>query len=255
MRDALMETQQHDGPVTRSRRGRLAALAIVPAAIALALLNLQVATATGALFTSSDAAGGQASTGRIFPGHRTTPAFTIADSSSGTTVDRSSPIAYPGDGRWSVSHPWGTAFTPDRVLELVLNHPLAAGLDVPSAQLTVTLASDDAGGTACWYVDLVRTSSGTVLSSHGSASSPLACTGGTTFVRTVVPLPGVAGSDAANDLTIRLHGRNSAGAAARIDEVTLSGATSLAPFTLYPVLTRDASDGNVETVPWLLAGE
>ena len=48
---------------------------------------------------------------------------------------------------------------------------------------------------------------------------------------------------------------SSTGAAPRIDEVTVSGATAYAPFTLYPILTRDAFDGGVETAPWQLAGE
>lgn len=250
-----MDSHGHDGLATGLRRQRRSVLALGVVAVALGLLNLQAVSATGALFTATGPMSDQASTGRIFPGHRVTPAFTIVDSSSGVAVDRSSPTAYPGDGRWSVSHPWAPAFAPGRVLDLALNHPLPAGLDVPGAQLAVTLASDDAGGTACWYAEIVRTSTGDVLSSLGSATSPLACASGTTFARTVVALAAITGSDLANDLTIRLHGRNSTGAAARIDEVTVSGATPYAAFTLYPIRTRDASDGTVETLPWSPAGE
>ena len=250
-----MDTYGHHGTGPRLRRHRRSALALGLAALALGLLNLQGASATGALFTANGPMSDVASTGRIFPGHRVTPAFSIADSSSGTTVDRSSPNAYAGDGRWSASHPWPTAFAPGRVLDLALNHPLPTGLDVAGALLAVTLASDDSGGTACWYVDIVRTSNGALISTHGSAGSPLACTSGTTFARTLVPLAGVTSSDLADDLTIRLHGRSSTGAAARIDEVTVSGATPYAAFTLYPIRTRDASDGNVETLPWSPAGE
>ena len=36
--------------------------------------------------------------------------------------------------------------------------PRDRGLDVPTAELAVTLSSDDPAGTACWYVELVRTS-------------------------------------------------------------------------------------------------
>jgi hypothetical protein len=230
--------------------------AAVVTLLALSLLSVQLVVArSGAVFTSARSTAGSATSGRIFPGHRVTPAFTIADSSSGSVVDRSSAIGYQGDGRWTAMHAWPVAFDGTKLVDLTLNHPLPAGLSVSGAQLAVTLSSDVAGGTACWYADIVRVSTGATVSSHGSAGSPLACVTGTTFVRTVVPLAAITGSDLANDLLVRIHGRSSAGAAARFDEVTISGSTAYAAFTLYPVLTRDVFTGGVETLPWQLAGE
>ncbi len=204
------------------------------------------------MFTSTKAVTGQATTGRIFPGHRVTPAFSVADSSSGATVDRSSPVAYAGDGRWVVTHLWPTAFDSARLFDAALSHPLPGALATTGVQLTVTLASDVAGSTACWYAAVVRTSDGSVVATHGSAGSPLACVTGTAFTTTVLPLPELTSSDLANDVTVRLYGRSSSGAAARIDQVTVSG-TTYAAFTLYPVLTRDVFAGGVETIPWGLA--
>jgi hypothetical protein len=242
-------------PPARSGRWTRSRVAAASALLVPALLVFQlVGSVSGALFTATQAATISATTGRIFPGVRVTPAFSVGDSSSGSTVDRSNPIAYQGDGRYAVVHPWPTAFDTSRRVDVALNDPLPGGLAVSGAQLAVTLASDAAGATACWYADLVRTSDGSVVSSHGSDASPVACVTGTTVVRTLVPLAAVTRSDLANDLTIRIYGRSSTGAAARIDEVAVSGATPYAAFTLYPVRTQDAYGGGTETIPWKLAG-
>ncbi len=223
---------------------------------ALVLVGAQVAAPrSNAVFTATASGSGTANAGRIFRGHRVTPAFAVADSSTGATVDRSSPISYQGDTRWAVMHAWPTAFDAARLVDVTLNHPLPAALAVSGAQLAVTLASDTAGATACWYAEIVRVSTGAVVSTHGSAGSPVACVTGTTFVRTVVPLAAITTTDVANDLLVRIHGRSSTGAAVRLDEVTIAGATPYATFVLYPVRTRDVHAGGVEVLPWLLAAE
>ena len=60
----------------------------------------------------------------------------------------------------------------------------------------------------------------------------------------------MATTSIANDLRIRLFGKESGNAATVIDLATVGGATAHQTFTLYPVMFRDAADTTVDVTPW-----
>jgi hypothetical protein len=233
----------------RSRRTRLAI-----GTVALAVVVAAVGTTVGvtlALFTGSHSAVGDFGTKAIFPGERVTPAFQVGDASSGTEVDRSSSFATAGDGLTTTTTTWPTAYASDHFLEFDLNHPLAAGVPVTSAQFDFSFASGGAGQ-ACFYIEARTISTGSIVATYGGPGSPLGCVTGTSIGSFIVPVPAVTSTDLANDLRIRVFGADSLGGSMTIDRATVSGSTPYQSFTLYPVVFRDAADGSPTTIPWSL---
>jgi hypothetical protein len=185
----------------------------------------------------------------LFPGERVTPAFQVDDSSSGTEVDSSSSFAFSADGLTTTTSAWSTAFAADRYLEFDLNDSLASGVTVSAATFDVSLASNGASQ-ACYYFEVRRISTGAVLGTYGSAVSPVGCVTGTTLMSFSTSIPSVATTSIANDLRVRLYGRESGSAPMVIDLATVVGSTAYQSFTLYPVVFGDAADTTAEIVPW-----
>jgi hypothetical protein len=211
--------------------------------------------ATAALFTGAFPKTANLAAARIFRGERTTPAFSVTDNSSGSAADRSSTTAYGSDSRYFVSRAWAPSFSPTRYLELDLSAPLPLGLAVSSQTLTLRFASDLGTGSVCVYIETRRTSTGALLSTHGSSGSPLTCTSGSTYSTLNVTLPDVSTTDIADDLRIRIYAADSASGGLRLDRAVLTGDTPYVTFTLYPTLTREAYSGQTETIPWGLAAQ
>jgi predicted ribosomally synthesized peptide with SipW-like signal peptide len=208
-----------------------------------------------AFFTASADTTASLGAGRIFPGVRTTSAFIVGDrSGGGTSVDRSSPFALSDDGRTTTTGAWSTAFAGDRYLQFDLSAPLPASLPASSVSLALGLASASPSGTVCVYAQVRRISDDTPLATYGSAGSPIGCTSGTSQASFTVSLPVVASTDDANDLRVRIYGRNSAAAASVLDELTVSGTTPSAAFVLYPVRYTDAATSVANSSPWELQG-
>lgn len=210
---------------------------------------------TTALFTADYPHAVNISAGRIFRDERTTPAFAITDRSSGAAVDRSSANAFADDGRYFLTRTWPTAFDTGRYLDLELGGPLPAGLTVTQASLALRMATHAGTGNVCVYLEVRRVSNASLLSTHGSSASPLACTSGSPYSALSVSLGAVSSTDIANDLRIRLFARDSAEGPLRIDLTTLIGDTPYSTFALYPVLTREQYSGGTESIPWGLAGQ
>ena len=119
--------------------------------------------------------------GRIFPGTHSTSAFVVSDTSGGGgAVDRSSPFAAAADGLTQSTGSWSTAFSASRYVQFDLNSPLPDGLGA-SATFNLRFASSFARATLCVYLDVRRTSTGSVLGTYGSSGSPLACASGTSM--------------------------------------------------------------------------
>ena len=209
---------------------------------------------TSAQFSNQQPAAANITVGRIFHGTRDTTAFSVTDTSSGSSSDVSSGDAFAGDGRYFLTAAWPAAFDPSRYIELDLNSPLPAGLTVSGGQLSLRFAGDSGGTTACVYVEIRSASTGTLISSHGSSGSPLGCASGTSNITVSPSLNALTTTDIANDLRVRIYGRDSATGPIRLDQVAVSGATPYASFTLYPILTRDVHDGQTDLIPWGLAG-
>jgi hypothetical protein len=237
--------------VPRSRRGRV--LAVV------ALCALGVGGTIGirsslALFTDSEAAASVLGSQSIYAGERSTPAFEVADRSSGTAVNGSSSFAFGSDGRTTTTSAWSSAFAADRYLEFDLNASLPDGLGISSGSFTLGFASTMAGSTVCSYFEVRRVSTGAVVATHGSSGSPVACVTGTTLTATSTSIPVLDTSGLANDLRIRVFGRDSGSGGMLLDRAVVTGNTAYAAFTLYPVLFVDSADTTPLATPWDLSG-
>jgi len=247
--------------VTATRRGRGPfagwgpgrSLLVIVVAIACTLTVSAIATL--AVFSDAKPVAITLSAGRIFPGTRTTSGFVVHDTSGGgTAVDRTSPFAVPGDGISTPTSSWTTSFATNRYLQFDLSAPLPAGLGTTGVAFRLTISSSSPSGTVCSYVNVRRISDDASLATYGSPASPVGCTTGTGFATLVVSLPVVASSDAANDLRVRVYGRDSAGAGSVVDEAVVVGSTPYASFTLYPVRFTDAANATPVSAPWGLDG-
>lgn len=243
---------RHGGTGHRSRRAALAGT--IASAILLASLVMLGLPGTAALFTADYPHAVNIAAGRIFRAERVTPAFAVTDRSSGSAVDGSSTSAF-NDARHLLTRVWPTTFSASRYMDIELDDPLPAGLATSSVALTLRLASDLGSGSVCVYLELRRISSDALLSSHGSAGSPLACTSGSSYSALSVALSAVSSTDSANDLRVRVFGRDSASGPIRLEQAVIVGDTPYSTFALYPVLTREAFSGETETIPWGLAAE
>jgi hypothetical protein len=215
----------------------LVAVAVVATAVSLALLTTQ-ASAPAVFGTQA-----------LFPGERVTPAFSVGDASSGSEIDRSSSFAFAADGLTTTTSDWASSFAADRYLEFDLNASLAPGVAVSAPTFDLRFASNGTGQ-ACYYLELRRISTGAVLGTYGSSGSPLGCVTGTGPTSFSTAIPALATTGIANDLRVRVLGRESAGDAMVIDLATVGGSTAYQSFTLYPVMFRDAADTTPDIVPW-----
>jgi hypothetical protein len=234
-------------PISRRRLGMvlLAIASVVSVAVATIGLSLAVFTAQqdqSAIFGSK----------AVFPGERVTPAFRVGDVSSGTEIDRSNSFAFAADGLATTTSAWSTAFAADRYVEFDVNDSLASGLALSGATFEFRFASSGAGQ-ACYYFEVRRISNGAVVRAHGDSGSPVGCVSGTTLTSFSTAIPSASSTSIANDLRIRLFGRESGAGPVVVDVATVSGWTPYQAFTLYPVMFRDAADTTLEIIPWGLA--
>jgi hypothetical protein len=233
---------------------RVAQLAIAIAVFVAAVGAVAFTGVTRALFTNSSSQTAAVGAGRIFPGTRTTSAFAVQDSSGGgSPVDRSNPFAVAGDGLTQATGSWSTSFRSARYVQFDLNSPLPGGL-AANATFNLQFASSSAGAAMCVYVEVRRTSTGSVLGTYGSSGSPLACGTGTTMTSLTQPLGVVTSTDTANDLSVRVYASDDASSSSSFDLATVSGSTPYAAFTLYPASFTDAADGTAAPHPWALEG-
>ncbi|HEY4228183.1 MAG TPA: hypothetical protein VGM49_07575 [Candidatus Limnocylindrales bacterium] len=216
--------------------GWLAWLAVGTAGVSLA--NFTAQSAGQAVFGSK----------AVFPGERGAPAFHVGDASSGSEIDGSNPFAFSADGMTVTTGFWSGSYAADRYLEFDLNSSLASGIAVSSALFAFSFASSSAGQ-ACYYFEVRRISTGTVVATYGDAANSVGCVTGSTQTAFATSIS-VATTSIANDLRIRVFGRESDAAAMVIDDAMVSGSTAYQAFSLYPVIFRDAADTTLETTPW-----
>jgi hypothetical protein len=209
---------------------------------------------TAALFTNQYVATGELSAGRVFPGEREAVPFHVTDVSGGSPVDASNPYAFAGDGRMGTTSAWSSAFASDRYLEFALNSPLPSGIGVASASVAFRFASAAPGATACYWFEIRSESSGAVIETHGAPVSALDCVTGTALATFTTNLGAIATTTVANDLRVRIYGRDSAASGMVVDELSLSGDYGLASFTLYPSELRDYADTTLGVTRWGPAG-
>ncbi len=236
--------------VVRTRR--LTAAMVICAIAIFVCLSVAAIGVSLAVFAAQEEQQAVFGSKALFPGERVTPAFEVGDSSSGTEIDRSSPFAFASDGLTATTSAWSIAFAADRYLEFDLNDSLASGVPIASASFDFRFASAGAGQ-ACYYFEVRRISTGAVLGAYGSSGSPIGCVTGSTLTSFSTAVSAVGTTSIANDLRVRLFGRETGSAAMVIDLATTGGSTAYQAFTLYPVLFRDAADTTPESIPWGLA--
>jgi hypothetical protein len=234
------------------RRHKTLPLAAVTAAAVLAAIVGVPGTA--ALFTSEYPVTADVAAGEVFPGDRETAPFSVIDRSSGSAVDASSPYAFAGDGLSADSSAWSSGFAANRYIDFDFNGPLPTGVGVASASFVFRFASATSGSTACFYFELRRASTDAVIEAHGDPGSPVACVTGTAVATTTVALTSLATTTMADDLRVRVYGRDSANGGTTIDAATIGGDYGLATFTLYAVQVRDVADTTPGITRWGLAG-
>ena len=236
-------------PALRTRPARLIAFGLAAALAAGGALGVRSSLA---LFIDVEATTATFDSQEIFSGERVTPAFAVEDRSAGSAVDGSSALAFEADGRTVTTSAWSTAFAADRYLEFDLNAPLPEGLSVSSATFSLSFASATPAATACYWFEVRRASSGEVVATHGGPGGPVACVTGSTPVTSTTPLGSVDATDIANDLRVRVYGRDSASGGTIVDQAVVGGQASALTFTLYPILFVDTADTTAVAVPWQL---
>jgi hypothetical protein len=237
-----------------SGRRRMQQLLVIGVLFVGGVSVLSGAAATGALFSDSRQDANSITAKRIFLGTRVTSGFDVRDASSGVESDRTSTFLTSGDSRTTTTAAWPAAFASNRYLEFDMSAPLPGGLTVSAPVFTLRFASGGAAATACVYLEVRSIASGSVLATYGSTGSPAACVTGTTPTTLSQAIAIVTTSDLANDLRIRVFGRDSGTTAMNVDEARVSGSTPTVSFSLYPVRYTDAAGSSPVMLPWELQG-
>jgi hypothetical protein len=224
----------------------------------LLLSALLVLTALGAVgvslaaFSSTTTNPGSSFTAkRIFPGVRSIGSNDIRDASAGgAEVNSSDPFTAAADGRTTTTSNWSNVFAANRWIEYDLNGPLPPGLAVSSPQFEFRFAATAAARTTCFYFEVYRRSTSTLIGTHGSTGSPVGCVTGTTQTTFSTPIAEVTSTTIANDLRVRVYGRDTASRGAVIDLATVTGSTPYSAFTLNETTYRDQADTTIATAIW-----
>jgi hypothetical protein len=238
-------------PRRPDKRNRSLRWGAVLGAAAAAFVSTSVAF--GAFTSTVTGGGGALTTKRIFSGVRSTSAWTIRDASGGgAEATRDDPLSYADGVTTTSGSAWSTTFSGTRYLEFDFNSALPGGLGVSSPQLNFRMASTNNAATWCFYVEVYRISTSTLIGTHGSSGAPT-CNSGTTQTTTQVSLPEVATTTIANDLRVRIYVDDSKSKPSATDMATITGSTPYSSFTAYEQAYRDASSGAPAATNWPLA--
>jgi len=173
------------------------------------------------------------------------------DSSSGTATNLVDALSYP-DAVVTTTGNWATSFSTTRYLQFSYASPLPAGIPVSGATFDFRMLPNTAGDTVCYYFEVHRQSDNSLLATHFSSASPQ-CVTGSTFSTISTSLPEVTSSDIANDVYVKVFGRdNTAARKMKIDQATVTLTEYGTSATLYEDTYVDASTGTAATTTWLL---
>jgi hypothetical protein len=183
----------------------------------------------------------------------TTSAWDLRDASAGGAESNQSAQPAFTDARTFPTGNWPTAFNTANYVDFNANAPLPSGFAVTGAAFNFTFAAGASGDTACFWFEVRRASTGGVIGTHGSSSSPVGCVTGTTLQAFSTTISELSTTDLANDNRIRVYGRESGARPFTIDLATVTGSTPSKSFTLYTSSYADAATGTATTFPWTLA--
>ena len=234
-------------PLVSRRALRWTALAGAAAA-AFSVVSLSVA----GFNSSTTAVSMTVSSKRIFPGVRSTSAWSLKDASGGAGEVDASDLSGFDDARPAVTGNWASAFSATRFYQLDFNSPRPAGVPASSVSFNIKYASKGGGGSgnACIYkIEVRRASDNSLLGTLDHSASPL-CSVGTTYRVVNEDISSlVTSTDVANDLRIKIFGYETGARGWNIEYATVTG-TSYAGWTLYEKTTTDQSTGTATTTSW-----
>lgn len=125
-----------------------------------------------------------------------------------------------GDGvQYQSAAGWPTAFSAAKYLKLSFPAYVPNAATITSVSLDHGYRSTSGADDTCWYLEVY--SRDTLLATHGSATTPVSCNNGAVFVTDTVVLSSVDTVGKANNLSIKLFVRNSAGGSSQHDVVRL----------------------------------
>jgi len=205
-------------------------------------------------FNSAASGGpGTYSSKRIFPGVRSSSAWTLRDASGGAVETNSDDTLSYTDALLKTTGNWATTFASNRYVELDFNSPRPGGVPVSSAQFNYRMAANGAGETACFYFEVYRESTSTLIGTHGSTGTPVACN--STIIQTTysTTLAEVTNTTILNDLRVRVYGKESGSRPMKQDLANVTGSTPYTSFTMYEKIYRDQSTGTAATTNWSVA--
>ena len=225
------------------RWARVAVLALV-AAVVPALVGSVSATFTA----SSAVAANSISAGVMFPQTVSTAAYYNYDAAAGSGETNTTSHITVADGNLWATHAWGSSFSGTRYIDFKYNSPLPTARTTTGVAFNVKFQSEYPGASlGCYYFEVRRASTSALLGTHGSSASPIACQDGTAFTTTSTALPEVTSSDIADDLMIRIYGKEASFYGFKFDLATVSGTADDA-FTLqYWRIFDNAQNGNAAT--------
>lgn len=191
---------------------------------------------------------------RIYLGGRATTAWDVTDAANGTPVDASDPVALD-DGKYLTTKSWPVSFSADNYIELDLASPLPDGLVASGAAFELAFADErnQGGDEVCFYFDVRRASTGTVIGTHGGPGAPIACQNRQTVLETSTPLPEVTSSEIGNDLRIRVYAAHSRDSQMRLHRAAATFGYFGHTWALNEVRLDDRADGTSASSPWSLA--
>jgi hypothetical protein len=193
-------------------------------------------------FTGSSSASHTVQTKRIFSGSRTAAAHVLTDVSSGASSVKDDALSY-ADTLFDTTGSWATTFSSTRYLKLSLNNPLPAGVSVSGVTFNFRMIPNLGSETACYYFEVRRISDDSLRGTHYSSGSPQ-CVTGSTYSTNAVSLSEVTSSDVANDMYVKVFGRESGAAPMKIDLATVTLSLYGQTITQFPKAFSDAADGS-----------
>ncbi|HMJ00078.1 MAG TPA: hypothetical protein VK488_09615 [Gaiellaceae bacterium] len=190
---------------------------------------------------------------RIFPGIRTSSAWTLRDASGGGAETNADDTLSYTDALLKTTGNWATTFSSTRYVEFDFNSARPGGVAVSSATFAYRMAANSAGDTACFYFEVYRASSSTLIGTHGSTGVPVACNATTTQTTYSTTLAEVTDTTILNDLRVRVYAKESGSRPMKQDLASVTGSTAYGSFTTYEKIYRDQSTGTPATTNWSVA--
>ncbi len=177
---------------------------------------------------------------RIFPGLRSTSAWSLTDRSSGISINSSDTLSF-ADALTRSTGNFATTFSATRYVDLDFQASRPASVPISSGNFVFRYAANASGETACFYFELHRQSDGALLSSYGNSGSTIGCVTGLTQTTFTTPIT-IPVADV-NNLTVRVFATESGSRPLRIDQAVVTGTSYGSPWTLYEERFGDRAGG------------